>query len=78
MRNGFFRPLQSGSRTRRRWPATSLWLVGLYVGISLLFDGWARVAIGWMCCARASHHDKLFRCSTGGRSAFEPECVALS
>jgi uncharacterized membrane protein HdeD (DUF308 family) len=22
------------------WPVTSLWLVGLYVGISLVFDGW--------------------------------------
>ena len=30
------------------WPATSLWLVGIYVSISLLFDGWALVAIGWM------------------------------
>jgi len=30
------------------WPTTSLWLVGLYVGISLLFDGWALVVIGWM------------------------------
>jgi uncharacterized membrane protein HdeD (DUF308 family) len=30
------------------WPATSMWLVGLYVGISLLFDGWALVAVGWM------------------------------
>ena len=30
------------------WPATSLWLVGLYVGISLLLDGWALIAIGWM------------------------------
>jgi uncharacterized membrane protein HdeD (DUF308 family) len=30
------------------WPTTSLWLVGLYVGISLLFDGWTLVAIGWM------------------------------
>lgn len=29
------------------WPDTSLWLVGLYVGISLLFDGWAMVFIGW-------------------------------
>lgn len=29
------------------WPATSPWLVGLYVGISLLFDGLALVAIGW-------------------------------
>ncbi len=30
------------------WPMTSLWLVGLYVSISLLFDGWALLAIGWM------------------------------
>jgi len=30
------------------WPLTSLWLVGLYVSISLLLDGWALVAIGWM------------------------------
>jgi membrane protein HdeD len=29
------------------WPTTSLWLVGLFVGISLLFDGWALVTIGW-------------------------------
>ena len=29
------------------WPATSLWLVGLYVGISLVFDGWALLVIGW-------------------------------
>lgn len=28
------------------WPDTSLWLVGIYVGISLLFDGWALVVIG--------------------------------
>ena len=29
------------------WPSTSLWLVGLYISISLLFDGWVLVAIGW-------------------------------
>lgn len=29
------------------WPETSLWLVGLYVSISLVFDGWALIAIGW-------------------------------
>ncbi|VAX00022.1 hypothetical protein MNBD_GAMMA19-398 [hydrothermal vent metagenome] len=29
------------------WPATSMWLVGLYVGISLLFDGWALLMISW-------------------------------
>jgi len=30
------------------WPATSVWLVGLYVSISLIFDGWALVTIGWV------------------------------
>ena len=29
------------------WPVTSLVLVGIYVGISLIFDGWALVMIGW-------------------------------
>jgi uncharacterized membrane protein HdeD (DUF308 family) len=29
------------------WPSTSLYLVGLYVGIGLLFDGWILFAIGW-------------------------------
>jgi uncharacterized membrane protein HdeD (DUF308 family) len=28
-------------------PTTSLWMVGLYVGINLLFNGTALVAIGW-------------------------------
>ncbi len=30
------------------WPETSLWLVGLYVAISLIFDGWALLFIGWI------------------------------
>lgn len=29
------------------WPQSSLWMVGLFVGISLIFDGWALIAIGW-------------------------------
>lgn len=29
------------------WPETSYWLVGLYVAISLVFDGWALLFIGW-------------------------------
>lgn len=29
------------------WPATSIWLVGLYVSISLIFDGTALIAIGF-------------------------------
>ena len=29
------------------WPQSSLWMVGLFVGISLIFDGWALVMISW-------------------------------
>ncbi|APZ42447.1 hypothetical protein BW247_04545 [Acidihalobacter ferrooxydans] len=29
------------------WPDSALWMVGLFVGISLLFDGWMLTAIGW-------------------------------
>jgi len=29
------------------WPTTSLWLVGLFIAISLFFDGWALLLIGW-------------------------------
>lgn len=28
------------------WPESSLWMVGLFVGVSLLFDGWALTIIG--------------------------------
>ncbi len=30
------------------WPASSLFLVGLYISISLIFDGWALVTIYWL------------------------------
>ena len=30
------------------WPVSTLWLVGIFVGISLLFDGLTLVNIGWM------------------------------
>ena len=29
------------------WPKTSLLLVGIFVGVSLVFDGWALIVIGW-------------------------------
>jgi uncharacterized membrane protein HdeD (DUF308 family) len=29
------------------WPESSLWMVGMFIGISLVFDGWALVMIGW-------------------------------
>jgi uncharacterized membrane protein HdeD (DUF308 family) len=28
------------------WPATSLWVIGLFVGIDLIFIGWTWVAVG--------------------------------
>jgi len=33
----------------------TLFLIGLYVGISLLFDGWALIAIGWVLRKGAKH-----------------------
>jgi len=29
------------------WPEATLWLVGLFIGISMLFDGWALIFIWW-------------------------------
>ena len=29
------------------WPQSSLLFVGIFVGISLIFDGWALIVIGW-------------------------------
>lgn len=29
------------------WPATSIYLVGIYIAISLIFDGAVLIAIGW-------------------------------
>lgn len=29
------------------WPVSSMWMVGLFIGISLLFDGIALAMIGW-------------------------------
>lgn len=37
------------------WPETSLWMVGLFVGVSLLFDGWALIMIGWALRKGTSH-----------------------
>jgi uncharacterized membrane protein HdeD (DUF308 family) len=30
----------------RRWPEASLWVIGLFVGIDLLFSGWSSVMLG--------------------------------
>ncbi len=38
------------------WPQTSLLLLGIYVGVSLIFDGWALIVIGW-ALRRAGQND---------------------
>ncbi len=38
------------------WPQTSLILVGIFVGVSLVFDGWALILIGW--AARKAGHGR--------------------
>jgi len=30
------------------WPDSSAWWVGLYISISLMFDGWALLTLGWV------------------------------
>jgi uncharacterized membrane protein HdeD (DUF308 family) len=30
-----------------RWPDASLWVIGLFVGIDLLFHGWTWIVLGW-------------------------------
>ena len=30
------------------WPVSSLWLVGVYISISLFFDGWGLLTIAWL------------------------------
>ena len=30
------------------WPVSSLWIVGLYISISLFFDGWALLSLAWI------------------------------
>jgi uncharacterized membrane protein HdeD (DUF308 family) len=36
------------------WPMSALWVLGLFIGISLIFSGWARVML-----ALALHSDRL-------------------
>ena len=35
------------------WPVNSLWVIGLFLGIDLLFQGWSYIAIGLALRARA-------------------------
>ena len=29
------------------WPLSGLWVIGLFVGIDMIFNGWALVMLGW-------------------------------
>jgi uncharacterized membrane protein HdeD (DUF308 family) len=30
----------------RQWPLSGLWVIGLFIGIDLLFNGWSLVMLG--------------------------------
>lgn len=29
------------------WPSSAFWVLGLFIGISLIFNGWARIMLAW-------------------------------
>jgi uncharacterized membrane protein HdeD (DUF308 family) len=29
----------------KQWPASSLWVIGLFIGIDLIFNGWAWIGL---------------------------------
>jgi uncharacterized membrane protein HdeD (DUF308 family) len=50
--NGFISVLL-GIAIWRGWPASSLWVIGLFIGIDLVFNGWLWVMLGLMVKAPA-------------------------
>jgi uncharacterized membrane protein HdeD (DUF308 family) len=32
----------------RQWPFSGLWVIGLFVGIDMIFNGWSLVMLGWL------------------------------
>jgi uncharacterized membrane protein HdeD (DUF308 family) len=35
-----------GNLIWRQWPVSGLWVIGLFIGIELIFDGWALAMLG--------------------------------
>lgn len=35
-----------GIAIRRRWPWDGLWVIGLFIGIDMIFNGWSLVMLG--------------------------------
>src|SRR5262249_29615329 len=50
--NGFISVLL-GISIWRQWPESSLWVIGLFIGIDLVFNGWLWVMLGLMVKAPA-------------------------
>ena len=50
--NGFISVLL-GISIWRQWPESSLWIIGLFIGIDLVFNGWLWVMLGLMVKAPA-------------------------
>ncbi|ODT99781.1 MAG: hypothetical protein ABS79_04090 [Planctomycetes bacterium SCN 63-9] len=48
------------------WPAASLWVIGLYVGISMIYNGWTWVLLG---LALKGRNNRLSELAGGGPAA---------
>jgi hypothetical protein len=38
----------------RQWPASSLWILGMFIGIDLIFSGWSWMMLGLLVKAPAA------------------------
>jgi uncharacterized membrane protein HdeD (DUF308 family) len=38
----------------RQWPGSALWIIGLFIGLDLIFTGWARVMLALAAGRRVS------------------------
>jgi uncharacterized membrane protein HdeD (DUF308 family) len=56
-----------------QWPEASLWVIGLFVGIDLIFTGWTWVMLALAVRKRRMHPSvaSLIRLSPGGLSMFQ-------
>jgi uncharacterized membrane protein HdeD (DUF308 family) len=56
--NGFI-SLLLGIAIWRQWPESSLWVIGLFIGIDLIINGWLWVMLGMMVKAPVTGPDHL-------------------
>ena len=67
--------LMLGVLINRQWPGSGLWVIGLFVGIEMIFNGWAWImlAIGLQIGDRAVDDCPI---ALDRRSGFQPDNAA--